>query len=224
MSRSNQSNSNSLPNPCQVWYEWSGKNGNLKHYDKVSAKSIDTEVSPAPFSFILLDEFSTVKGWHDVSQSSIWANEVKNTGTSPLRVSAFKGGVLVEGLYKDIKDKVNALGGSYVKNLYITSEDGVISSLALKGSALSAWMDFVKEKGNDKGIYDKAITISGSVTGKKGSVTFKTPKFELVEITPDQEKNAIVLDKKLQEFVESKSKVLVEVEEVEVVDDLAGIF
>jgi len=220
MSRSNQSNSNSLPNPCQVWYEWSGKNGNLKHYDKVLEKNIETE---APFNFVLLDEFSTVKGWHDSSQSAIWANEVKNTGTSPLRVSAFKGGVLVEGLYKDIKDKVNALGGSYVKNLYITSVDGVIASLALKGSALSAWMDFVKE---NKGIYDSAITISGSVTAKKGSVTFKTPKFELVDITPKQEANAIKLDEKLQEFVKSKSKVLpeVEVEEVEVVDDLADIF
>jgi len=209
MSRSNQTGGG-LPNPCQKWYEWSGKNGNLKNYDKGTDKTIETE---APFNFVLLDEFSTVKGWHDASQSGIWSNEVKNTGKSILKVSAYKGGVLAEGLYKDIKDKVNTLGGSYVKNLYITTGDGTISSLNLKGAALSAWMDFVKE---NKGIYDKAITISGATEAKKGSVTYQTPNFELVEVTKEQEESAVELDKKLQEFVKGKF-VEVHEEETEVV-------
>lgn len=202
MSKTNQVRS-SLPNPCQLWYEWSSKDGNVKHYDKDKKENITTKL---PFKFMLLDEFSTVKGWDDASQSSIYSNEVKSTGTEPLRVSASKGGVLVEGLYKDIKDRVKALGGAYNKNLYITQGDSIIASLILKGSALSSWMDFVKE--NKSEIYSKAIVITEGVSAKKGAVTFKTPKFEFVEATAKEEEDAINADKELQEFVNSKTGVV----------------
>ena len=188
--------------PCQVWYEWSGKNGNLKNYDKATESNIETK---APFKFMLLDIFSVIKGWSEINSSGIYSNETKTTGKTPFVVRAYKGGTLVEGLYKDIKDKIKAVGGTYNKNLYIsTIIDGEtkICSLVLKGASLSAWVTFSDE--NKGELYNKAIVISGSVTGKKGAVTFQTPNFELVEATEAEKEVANGLDVILQQYLNSK--------------------
>jgi hypothetical protein len=168
MSRS-QPTDNS-PNPSSRWHEWNGEVGNVRYYDKEAKANVDV---PLPFSFILLDQLSSVGGWNDASGSSIYSNEVRDTRTDIMVVKSFKGGIIDTGLYKDIKEHVTskAVGGQFVANLYIAFKRGqelALGALRLKGAALGAWMEWSKAHRAD--LYSGALVIDGFDEGKKGRV------------------------------------------------------
>jgi len=204
MSRSNP-HENGTPNPATRWFEWNGEHGTVRYYDKEKKENVEVG---SDFTFILLDRLGTVGGWHDPSQSAIYANEVKDTRQDVLIVKAFKGGVLAEGLYKDIKDRVNSAGGQFVANCYIAFKNGgdklAIGSMKFKGAALGAWMDFEKEHRAD--LYTKAIRIHGFTEGKKGRVVFRVPTLSVVPISDDTNAAAVALDKQVQEFLKGYFK------------------
>lgn len=197
MSRSNPHVN--APNPSQRWFEWNGEHGTVRYYDKDAEKNIDV---PLPVVFLLLDELASVRGWHDASDSGIYSNEVKDTRTDVLVVKSFKGGTLAEGLYKDIKDRVNAAGGNFTANCYIAfKNDGElqIGSLRFKGAALGSWMEF--RKAHRSALYNKAIAITGYTEGKKGKVTFRMPTFETRDVSDDTNAIAVDLDRELQAWM-----------------------
>lgn len=206
MSRSNPNES--TPNPATRWISWSGSRGELEFYDK---EKKETKSIGDKFSFLLLDQLASVRGWHDASESGIYSNEVRDTRSDRMTVKAFKGGVLAEGIYSEIKEKVNAKGGKFNANLYLAYKQGTelkIGALTLSGAALAAWMEFSKanKASGDKdkpSIYNSAIQIDGSDEGQKGSVKFKTPKFFLQTVTPETNASAIKLDKELQEYLKA---------------------
>jgi hypothetical protein len=198
MSRSNPHES--APNPATRWFEWTGELGVVRYYDKVAAKTVDL---PLPFTFLLLDELSSVRGWHDASDSGIYSNEVKDTRQDLLIVKSFKGGTIAEGLYRDIKDRVNSAGGKFTMNCYIAFKNGgeqlAIGSLRFKGAALHAWSDFRKNHRAD--IYKKAVQIVGYTEGKKGRITFRVPTMKLVDISVQTDVAAVALDSQFQEWL-----------------------
>jgi hypothetical protein len=198
MSRSNPSAN--APNPAVRWFEWNGEQGTIRYYDKDAKQNVDV---PLPFTFLLLDEVARVGGWHDASESGIYSNEVKDTRTDLLVVKAFKGGTLAEGLYKDIKDRINTLGGQFVTNCYIGFKNGdgrlAIGSLRFKGAALGAWMEF--RKANRSALYDKAVSVVAFEEGKKGRIVFRVPTFEIKAIGEDSNRQAVDLDKELQAWM-----------------------
>lgn len=195
-----RSNNTEVINPSVRWFEWNGEKGNLRYYDKDSKTNIEI---PLPFQFIVLDQLSTVKGWHDASESGIYANEIRDTKKERLFVKSFKGGEIAEGFYSDIKDRIKANGAHFVSNIYIAfkNTDNVfyIGSLQFKGAALNSWAEFRNK--NRKAIMEKAVIIHSSVEGKKGKVTFYTPDFKLNEISAGTQEVAIELDKELQEYL-----------------------
>ena len=200
MSRSNPSTT--APNPAVRWFEWNGEHGLVRYYDKDAKKNVDV---PLPFTFLLLDELASVRGWHDASKSGIYSNEVIDTRTDIMVVKAFKGGTLAEGLYKDIKDRVNTQGGQFNANCYIAFKPTgglglAIGSLRFKGAALGAWMEF--RKTNRHALYNAAVTITGYTEGKKGRIIFRTPLFEPKDVTVETNKQAEELDKQLQAWLE----------------------
>jgi hypothetical protein len=198
VSRSNPHES--APNPAVRWFEWSGEHGRIRYYDKTAQMSIDV---PLPFTFLLLDELASVRGWHDASESGIYSNEVRDTTKQVLVVKTFKGETLAEGYYKAIKDKVNGQGGRYVANCYIAAKvDDVLSvcSLRFKGAALGAWMEF--RKAHRGKLFDSAVRIHGFTEGKKGRITFRMPSCELYGVTPETQVDALALDKTLQAWLD----------------------
>ena len=203
MSRSNPHEHAS--NPATRWLEWNGENGVVRYYDKDAKKNVDVGTE---FGFVLLDELGSVRGWHEPSQSGIYSNEVRDTREDVLIVKSFKGGTLAEGLYKDIKDRVNTVGGQFVANCYIAFKNGgeklAIGSVKFKGAALGAWMEFEKQHRAD--LYTKAIRISGFTEGKKGRVTFRVPVLSVVPIAEDTNAAAVTLDKQVQEFLKGYFK------------------
>lgn len=195
MSRSNPVDI--IPNPATRWFEWQGSNGNLRYYDKEKKENIEVEI---PFDFILLDRLSTIKGWHDASESGIYSNEVRDTRSETMLVKAFKmKEPIAEGFYSDIKDRVKAEGGRFVLNCYIayTDDSGelALASLRLHGAALSAWMDFENDKANRPLIYKKGIRIASVKAGKKGAIKFQTPVFELIDLPDEVNDQAATIDR-----------------------------
>lgn len=197
MSRSNPHVN--APSPAVRWFEWNGEHGWVRYYDKDKKETIDV---PLPFKFLLLDELGSVRGWHDASKSGIYSNEVRDTRTDVLVVKSFKHGTLAEGLYKDIKDRVNTLGGQFVANCYIAFKDNgelKIASLRFKGAALGAWMEF--RKANRSALYEDAVEISGFTEGKKGRITYRMPAFSTCDVSAETNSAAVALDEELQEWL-----------------------
>lgn len=197
MSRSNPHVN--APSPAVRWFEWNGEHGTVRYYDKTDKVNYDVAL---PFTFLLLDELASVRGWHDASESGIYSNEVRDTRAEPMVVKSFKGGVLSEGFYKDIKDRVNTLGGQFVANCYIAFKDNgglVIGSLRFKGAALGAWMEF--RKSNRAALYTQAVNVTGFTEGKKGRIVFRVPTFATKDVAGDTNETAKELDKTLQEWL-----------------------
>jgi hypothetical protein len=198
MSRSNPTE-NSNPNPAVRWFEWNGEKGTVRYYDKDAKQNVEVG---SDFRFILLDQLGSVRGWHDASDSGIYSNEVKDTRQETLIVKSFKGGTLAEGIYRDIKDRINSLGGQFVTNCYIAFKNGgdglSIGSLRFKGAALGSWMEFCKAHRAD--LYAKAIRIHGFTEGKKGRIVFRMPVLEVADLSAESNAAATALDAKLQEF------------------------
>lgn len=200
MSRSNPNDR--IPNPAVRWHEWDGENGTPRYYDKDKEKRISL---PKDFTFILLDQLSTVKGFHEKSQSGIFSNEVRDTRNEPMTVKSFKGGLISQGFYQQIREKVAASGGCFVSNCYIgfkldkKAKALTLGSFQFKGAALSAWFEFVKE--NRAEIYKQAVHISGSKHMKKGKIEYEIPLFELIPISEKTDAEAKALDVALQDYL-----------------------
>jgi hypothetical protein len=197
MSRSNPTDQGS--HPCSRWYEWDGSNGEVRYYDKQTKTNIPVK---GEFVFILLDQLSVIKGWHDASDSGITSNEVRDTTTDPFVVKSFEGGFLASGIYQSIRDRVVSLGGYFTTNCYIAYKEGAIlsiGSLQLKGAALNAWVEFKKKHRSE--LYTKAIRINGYEEGKKGKITFRVPKFFIGDISPETNEKALALDAELQHYL-----------------------
>lgn len=208
MSRSNP-NENTSANPAVRWFEWNGEQGVVRYYDKEAKQNVDVG---SDFTFLLLDQLGAVRGWHDASDSGIYSNEVKDTRQETLIVKSFKGGTLAEGIYRDIKDRVNSLGGQFNACLYIAfniafksgAAKWSIGSLRFKGAALQAWMEFCKAHKAD--LYNGAVRIKGFTEGKKGRIVFRVPILTAAAVSAAISESAMALDKELQEFFKSYFK------------------
>jgi len=194
MSRSNP-NDNS-PNPSTRWFQWNGSSGVIEYYDKEAKEMVEVGDK---FTFILLDQLAVVKGWHDGSDSGITSNEVKDVRAESMVVKAFKGGILAEGFYATIRDRIKSVGGHFCASMYIMYRDErknpQLGNLQFKGAALNAWVEFSKLHRSK--ILEQAISIIGSTEGKKGKITFKFPRFALKDITDETNAAALKMDAEL---------------------------
>lgn len=214
MSRSNPTEA--VRNPSTRWFQFaSGADGGfVRYYDKEAKANVPLgdAANGGKFGFLLLDELATVAGWHDPSESAIFANEVRDTRQDTLVVKSFNGGELASGLYASIKDRIVAVGGHFVSSCYIAYKDGdslKIGNIRFKGAALSTWMDFKKQcptkkdaSGKSiKAYYVDAVKIEGFEQQKKGGTTFRVPKFSLAPLSEESNKQALALDAELQAFL-----------------------
>lgn len=205
MSRSNPQER--IPNPSTRWWDWNGQDGRLSYWDKTEEKRL---TEPLPFTFLLLDEVSTVKGWDDKSDSKIFSNEVRDIGRDSLVVRSYTGGVLFDGRYN--KAAIEALGGAFHASCYLaykTVAGYALGNLSLHGAAVGAWMEFQKTTAKQQSptaIYEKAISLTGYAEDKKGSITFRVPTFTLVPVSSEAQNAALALDKDLQAYLTSYLK------------------
>lgn len=160
-------------NPSKKFLEWKSDNKNFSYYDKDKGANVTVGL---PFKFLVLKEMHTVKGWHDASESGIYANEVENIGKDKITVKAFKGGVIASGIYKDIKEVVSSQGANYSKSIYCMDDSGSIINIQFKGACVQAWGDFT-QKGRVR-LSDEWVIIEAAEDKKKGKVNYSVPIFK----------------------------------------------
>ena len=184
MSTSNRRQAMAQPqsNPATKFIEWKSNEKCFEFYDK--EKQEKTQIN-LPFKFLVLDELHSVKGWNDASQSAIYSNEVKFISKEIITVKPFKGNEIAKGLYKDIKEKIQAAGGHYIKSIYIMLEDGTLANLQLKGSGVQEWGLFTQKTRSR--LPDEWVQVKASKEGKKGAVKFNVPIFEFERSISDSE-------------------------------------
>jgi len=161
-------------NPTSKYLEWKSNDKAFSYYDKESGQNVKVEL---PLKFLFLQNYHTVKGWNDASSSGIYSNEVFFIGSEPMTVRAFKGGVLAEGLYKDIKTAITNAGGKYHRSIYVMLEDGSVANISLKGAGVRQWSDFMEA--NKNLVDNQWIEVNNANEEKKGSIKYSTPNFTL---------------------------------------------
>jgi len=160
-------------NPSTKFIEWKSNDKCFSFYDRETSANVSIQL---PFKFLVLDELHTVKGWNDASSSQINSNEVKFISRDEMVVKPFKGNEIAKGLYKDIKERIKAAGGHYVKSVYCMLEDGSIANLQLKGAACQSYGDFTAKTRSR--LTDEWVVVAKAIDGKKGAVKYTTPGFE----------------------------------------------
>jgi hypothetical protein len=160
-------------NPSTKFIEWKSNDKCFSFYDRETSANVSIQL---PFKFLVLDELHTVKGWNDASSSQINSNEVKFISRDEMTVKPFKGNEIAKGLYKDIKEKIKAAGGHYVKSVYCMLEDGSIANLQLKGATCQSYGDFTAKTRSR--LTDEWVVVAKAIDGKKGAVKYTTPGFE----------------------------------------------
>lgn len=211
-----RSNNDTIVNPSTRWFSWKGGEGKLVYYDKEQKKNIDV---PMPFTFIVLDELTTITGFYESKGKGVYSNEVRKA-EQILRVRCENETLLV-GKYADIKEKLHGYGAGFGKSVYIAYKDEnnnfKIGNILFTGSSfgggdhvydierkgvqkIGGWLDFSKafkaEISKQAIIMDKDDRVC-----TKGATKFFAPKFKLKPLTEDTNNIAIDLDKELQAYL-----------------------
>lgn len=197
MSRSNPQ----LKNPATRFLQWRGGEeggGRITWYDKEAEEEKEIKL---PFSFLVLDELSTITGFSKKDHSGFWSNEVRDLKNEELVVRT-KAGIVARGTYANISEGIKAKGAKYAKSVYIAfkNEEGelVIGNIKMAGTAMSAWIDFQKKFN----VLECAVFVTDDPKlGKNGTNKFYTPVFEGQEVGEATSKVADKLDEQLQQYL-----------------------
>ncbi len=200
-------------NPTSKYLDWKSNDKAFEYYDKNAGEKVKVGL---PLKFVFLQHYHTVKGWNDSSESGIYSNEVFYIGSEPMTVRSFKGGVIAEGLYKDIKPTITNAGGKYHRSVYVMLEDGTLANISMKGAVVREWSEFMEE---NKNLVDgQWIEVNSAKDQKKGSIKYSTPEFTMgSNLTAKQSSQADVVASQLKEYLDGyfNKEEAVEVEDVE---------
>jgi len=214
-------------NPAIKFFEWAGGEGKLKWYDK---ETKTTNYIDLPFTFLVLDQLQTVKGFSEELHSGFYANEVRrNSDTITLMT---KNGVHTVGKWKEDLKPID--GTLFTKSVYIAFFDEAktlqIGNLQLNGAALGGLSDGMidlnlkEHKANSKvkilsdeflwsvgwfnftkknlDIDDIAVQLYDKVFDKRGKVEFYRPVFRRYEnISEETQNKALELGDILQDYL-----------------------
>lgn len=186
-------------NPATRFMRWRGGEdggGQVTYYDKEAAEEITV---PLPFSFIVLDELSTVTGFNDSQQQGYWSNEVRNS--NGILVARTKQGIQGRGTWQQLKE-LGLNGLKFAQSVYIAFKDETgelqIGNIKMAGAAMSAWIDFKKQFD----ISQCAVFITDEPkAAKKGSNRYFVPVFEGQNMSDATKAEAVKLDEDLQRYL-----------------------
>ena len=194
-----RSNNTEIISPAKRSYEWVGSTGCLRYFDKNKGDNGERIDVKLPFTFLVLDRLSSIKGYSDADKSGFWSNEIRDIKKDILTVRTKKGTVAT-GVYSSLAPILNQ-GACYSQSVYIAIKENnemVIANIAIHGSAIGEWIDLCK----GKNIYKYAITIASAKPMKKGTNHYFAPLYKLnPKITEETEQKCIELDKQLQEYL-----------------------
>lgn len=187
-----------LTNPAKHFFEWKGGEGKLQFYDKEKKENV---IVPLPFEFIPIDQLATITGHSKLAKSNYYSNEVRSTVKNEF-VIKLKGQTVFTGLYKNDQGIAQVpKGAGFTASIYIVhktkSGEYIMGNIKANGSALSAWIEFSKNKivGNGKAVMTKGAMQTSAVGD------FYPPEFKYEHLTPEDFKAAMEADKELQIYL-----------------------
>lgn len=183
MSRTTET-SNKKKSPIKFWLSFKADSGKVVYTQKNEDGEYQ-DVLLDELEFVLMDSRASIAGWDDESSSRIFSNLVRYTKDESFQVRSKKG-VLVEGVYSDIKDKVVALGGKFCTNLFVLAKiNGVFEPCVFQVSKTSqaAWSKFTEGK-KLYDLYNVLVKVTKGEEGKKGKIKFVYPAFESTNVDP----------------------------------------
>lgn len=207
-----------MMNPATKFLHWASQTneekgltaGTFYYYDKESKKNVTLEL---PLYMIVLDQLSTISGYHEGSGSGIFSNEVKFLNTEILNVRSFaqNGGFRLIGKYSDISADIKANGGKFTKSVYavIIQADSKLEvvNFQLHGASFAAWVE-AAIKTDAYGV--KCVKFEEK---KKGANKYQSPIFEALTVGKNRKDIwafAINADKQLQAFIKSRKEAQLE--------------
>jgi hypothetical protein len=174
-------------NPATKWFEWKSNEKKFSYYDKDLGENVLVDL---PFKFMLIGQYSKLKGWNDAKGVMMYSNEVSNSLTEPFTLRTFekkenkngaivvhKSEILLEGIYNELKTKFLGTGAKYWNSLYVVLEDGTIANISMKGSALWEWSNF-----SNNACYTQWTEVNKAKDEKKGSINYSVPIFSSGEV------------------------------------------
>lgn len=195
MSRSNPTQTT----PVHRYMTWAGGAGELQYYDKEAKERIKI---PLPFTFMVLDELTSIGGFSDADKSGIWSNEVRSTKDQLIVKTS--SGTIAKGDYTSLKDHLKAQGAKYARSVYVAYQEPkgedfewVIGNIKFVGAGLGAWFEFTRSTI----VTNIATRLTGSTMDKKGATTFHVPTFEVVHLSESDADTAYQLDIELQQYL-----------------------
>lgn len=205
MSITNTNNGTSVRNPATAILEWDAMEGNFKYYD---SEAKERAFLKGKIEFIVLDQLSNVSGWvQDLGGCK--AQETHNLSKAPLKVQAWKDGkptLVKEGMYKDIKDSLKAMGIKYRKVVYALTTEcetfgaGTIIKLDLGGCAMSQWIEDEIKDG-------KQVALAGAEQVQLNKmVSYMKPQFSVVEPDTADLLEAKDADVQLQAYFDARKQ------------------
>ena len=207
-------------NPTSKFLEWKSNEKAFSYYDKENKENVLVKL---PLTFLVLEEYHTVKGFSDSDQVGIYSNEILEAGKEEIEVKTFKGRVIAKGLLKNIKSFYEQAGGRYHKSIYAVTKEGELINISLRGACVSKWFSFT-EKGAFKRLKDEWVTIEDIEEHKKGSVKYTTPNFKFnTSLTNNEFETVSEKAKELVEYMDSYLTKNIEVEAEEVVAETTSL-
>ena len=168
-----------------------GGTGKISYWDGEKNVEMDS------VNFVLLDIRSSVTGWSDAKNTSIYSNVVKSTKYEEIVVKCGKEEI-ARGIYSEIKGDIVAAGGKFQLLLYTLAEiDGsyVPACLKFSGSALAGWSHFMEDKKLGD-VYNSVVSLTRSDKQlKKGSVKYYAPEFSMSTLPAELDDKAGEFDK-----------------------------
>ena len=192
-----------IKNPAKAFLKWNGSEGGFSYFDKTKGKKGENVKVKMPITFMVLDTLATIKGFDANTSSGFWSNEIhSNEISTGILTVKNKTGVCAQGVYADVIKHKNCTGAKYCQSVYAAvaiGENTEIVNFQLTGTSLSAWIDF----GKTNKVYKGGVTVAKMTEGKKGITKYKTPVFEMVEVSKEAETKAIELDGILKDYLKA---------------------
>lgn len=198
--------------PIERYFEWNGSLGQPKFWN-----GSENELIKLPFNMILLGTRASVTGFDSDSNSRVYSNFINNTSTDELYVRN-SNGIIAQGLWNDVKGTIGEKG-KFSQNLFFVftdaSGENKLGMFTIKGSAMGAWIDFVKEDRNS--LYTNVISLASVLDKKKGATKYKVPVFSVGTVVSDAQVQVA------KEFAQVLNEYLSPTETVQEVTETAGV-
>ena len=177
-------------NPAKKFYKWVGEHKKFSWYDKETKTNTLVDL---PFRFVTLGRpLFCVKGFNEKLNIGLYSNEVRSV-KDEMTVRYFDKNqpIIAKGVWADVKEKADVAGGKYHLSIYgYDLESKEIINIDVKGNGIGEWGELFRKCSSR--LADEVVIVKGFKEGKKGSVNFTYPTFELERAVSDDELDEVI--------------------------------